>query len=261
LLAQPILTDVYRSEKKMTKCSVCGSTRLSKRKSPFFESSRPVKRTKAFLQRNFSKTRLLRITRLACPLFLHAHAPPPRYFSVMSSQGQQPKKRPAAGSGSDDDDDEVIIRPSAPTKKAKADAGVKVAEGSLAARGRMSGRVDADRIRTSDGASVVFKKGASTVIYWMSRDQRVEDNWALTHAQDVAKANKAQLVVAFCLSPNFPGAVWRHYWFMLEGLKEVEQACRCVRFLLLMCCGSADSARLGSFFVWFGLVYNVCFFV
>ncbi len=58
------------------------------------------------------------------------------------------------------------------------------------------------------------------VVYWMSRDQRVMDNWALIHAQNVAIAYSRPLRIAFCLTESFLGAGRRHYDFMLKGLKE-----------------------------------------
>jgi deoxyribodipyrimidine photo-lyase len=60
------------------------------------------------------------------------------------------------------------------------------------------------------------------VIYWMSRDQRVNDNWALLYAQEIALDHKSPLIVAFCLVPEFLGATLRHYHFMLQGLAEIE---------------------------------------
>jgi deoxyribodipyrimidine photo-lyase len=60
------------------------------------------------------------------------------------------------------------------------------------------------------------------VIYWMSRDQRVRDNWALIYAQQLAHKAKKPLIVVFCLAPKFLGATIRQYGFMLRGLKEVE---------------------------------------
>jgi deoxyribodipyrimidine photo-lyase len=65
------------------------------------------------------------------------------------------------------------------------------------------------------------KKGP--VLYWMSREQRTRDNWALLFAQERALEQKAPLVVVFCLAPQFLGATLRHYSFMLQGLREVEQ--------------------------------------
>lgn len=60
------------------------------------------------------------------------------------------------------------------------------------------------------------------VIYWMSRDQRVNDNWALLFTQDLAKQNNVPMAVVFCLVPEFLGATIRQYGFMLKGLKEIE---------------------------------------
>jgi len=57
-------------------------------------------------------------------------------------------------------------------------------------------------------------------LYWMSRDQRAEDNWALLHAQEIAMSKKASLHVCFCLVPKFLDATIRHYDFMLRGLHE-----------------------------------------
>ena len=41
------------------------------------------------------------------------------------------------------------------------------------------------------------------VVYWMSRDQRVQGNWALLYDQEIAEKNKAPLLVVFCLNPSF----------------------------------------------------------
>jgi deoxyribodipyrimidine photo-lyase len=61
------------------------------------------------------------------------------------------------------------------------------------------------------------------VIYWMSRDQRVSDNWALLFAQQLAIENKRDLAVVFCVVPDFLEATIRQYDFMLRGLIEVEK--------------------------------------
>lgn len=60
------------------------------------------------------------------------------------------------------------------------------------------------------------------VVYWMSRDQRAHDNWALLFAQKLALEKKKSLVVIFNLVPNFLEATIRQYGFMLKGLQEVE---------------------------------------
>ncbi len=61
------------------------------------------------------------------------------------------------------------------------------------------------------------------VIYWMSRDQRVEYNHALLYAQKLAQEKKLPLIVIFLLQKSFLDATWRQYHFMLEGLKEVKK--------------------------------------
>ncbi len=61
------------------------------------------------------------------------------------------------------------------------------------------------------------------VVYWMSRDQRVQDNWALIHAQNVALQKKVPLIVIFCLVDDFLGAQVSHFEFMLSGLKKVAK--------------------------------------
>ena len=75
----------------------------------------------------------------------------------------------------------------------------------------------------------LLKKGkgkSGPILYWMSRDQRVNDNWALLHAQNLALQMNLPIAVIFCLVPEFLGATTRHYSFMLNGLKEVEQHLR-----------------------------------
>ena len=64
--------------------------------------------------------------------------------------------------------------------------------------------------------------GSGPVAYWMSRDQRVEDNWALLFARGMAEDAGVSLVVVFCMVDEFLGALKRQYEFMLEGLQEVE---------------------------------------
>lgn len=65
--------------------------------------------------------------------------------------------------------------------------------------------------------------GKGPVVYWMSRDQRVEDNWALLWAQQEALVQRKPLLVVFCLVPDYPGASIRHYSFMLKPMDEIQQ--------------------------------------
>ena len=66
-------------------------------------------------------------------------------------------------------------------------------------------------------------KRAGPVLYWMSRDQRVRDNWALLFAQELALQGKVPMAVVFCLVSKFLHATMRQYGFMLRGLQEVER--------------------------------------
>ena len=61
------------------------------------------------------------------------------------------------------------------------------------------------------------------VIYWMSRDQRVHDNWGLLFAQKLALEKNRGFAVVFSLVPKFLDATLRQYDFMLKGLMEVEK--------------------------------------
>lgn len=59
------------------------------------------------------------------------------------------------------------------------------------------------------------------VVYWMSRDQRVRDNWGLLYAREKAAEMGTELAVVFCLVENFLQSGFRQYDFMLHGLSEV----------------------------------------
>eukprot|EP00049_Salpingoeca_infusionum_P019313 m.361364 g.361364 ORF g.361364 m.361364 type:complete len:471 (-) comp19512_c0_seq1:241-1653(-) len=81
------------------------------------------------------------------------------------------------------------------------------------------------------------KKGP--VVYWMSRDQRVQDNWALLYAQHHANELQVPLVVVFNLLPSFLGATARHFGFMLRGLAEVQVDLNALNIPFVMLKGNA----------------------
>jgi len=81
-------------------------------------------------------------------------------------------------------------------------------------------KTDLRRIQKLNNIEILNK---GPVIYWMSRDQRVEDNWALLYAQEIAIERKLPLAVVFCLNPKFLEATIRQYDFMIKGLIEVEK--------------------------------------
>lgn len=98
------------------------------------------------------------------------------------------------------------------------------------------GGVDGRRVRTLQGGA--RKKGP--IVYWMSRDQRVRDNWALLFGQELALTQKVPLVVTFCLVPEFLGATARQYRFMLRGLQEVEDRLMEKHISFSLVCGSPE---------------------
>lgn len=66
------------------------------------------------------------------------------------------------------------------------------------------------------------RPGDGPVIYWMSRDQRAHDNWALLYAQEQALALEKPLAVVFCIDLEYPAANLRHFAFLLRGLEELQ---------------------------------------
>lgn len=65
--------------------------------------------------------------------------------------------------------------------------------------------------------------GHGPVTYIMSRDQRVDDNWALLFAQEIAVEHKQPLIVACPIAADYPDAPERQIRFMASGLTEVEK--------------------------------------
>ncbi len=70
----------------------------------------------------------------------------------------------------------------------------------------LSAPVRPERIRPINGCG---DTAPGPVLYWMSRDQRAADNWALLHAQGEALARGVPLVTVFCLAPVFLGGTLR----------------------------------------------------
>lgn len=68
------------------------------------------------------------------------------------------------------------------------------------------------------------------VVYWMLRDQRLADNWALLHAAGLAAAAvpAAPVAVAFALFPRpfLLGARRRQLGFLLRGLRRLAADAR-----------------------------------
>lgn len=78
------------------------------------------------------------------------------------------------------------------SKKAAAAAGGGASSSAAAAAAQL---VNPKRVRMlKDGA-----QGDGPVVYWMSRDQRMADNWALLYALERAAAKRAPAAVVFNL--------------------------------------------------------------
>eukprot|EP00051_Salpingoeca_urceolata_P005615 m.74961 g.74961 ORF g.74961 m.74961 type:complete len:518 (-) comp14461_c0_seq5:168-1721(-) len=110
--------------------------------------------------------------------------------------------------------------------------GTSITGAELLKRGRTGGRsppesdsIDKHRVRAINGADWTGK-GAGCVIYWMSRDQRAKDNWALLYARHLSHLAGTPLRVVFNLVPQFLEATERQFRFMIRGLKETESELR-----------------------------------
>ncbi|SNS14153.1 Deoxyribodipyrimidine photo-lyase type II [Humidesulfovibrio mexicanus] len=73
------------------------------------------------------------------------------------------------------------------------------------------------------------------VLYWMHREMRAADNWALLHARELADQRRQPLAVAFCLAREYPLAALPHFAFLLHGLRHTAQELEAlgVPFILL----------------------------
>ena len=66
----------------------------------------------------------------------------------------------------------------------------------------------------------VGEESSRPVVYWMSRDQRLHDNWALLYSQKLAVDQGRPLTIVFNLVTGpYLGATQRAYGFMLRSLK------------------------------------------
>jgi deoxyribodipyrimidine photo-lyase len=72
------------------------------------------------------------------------------------------------------------------------------------------------------------------VVYWIQRAMRIHDNPALDVAIDAANLLGLPVSVFFSVIPNYPNANLRHYRFLQQALRDVEQdaAERGVGFIL-----------------------------
>lgn len=85
----------------------------------------------------------------------------------------------------------------------------------------------------------VQRDSAASVIYVMSRDQRIADNYGLALAQQVALRNRLPLVVVFSFL-TMKGRAREHYNFMLQGLFEISAKLRSLNIPFIPLFGRHD---------------------
>ncbi|KAL4716848.1 hypothetical protein ACJJTC_012659 [Scirpophaga incertulas] len=81
------------------------------------------------------------------------------------------------------------------------------------------------RIRIVSQEQMVADK-CDGIVYWMSRDSRVQDNWAFLFAQKLAIKNQVPLHVCFCLIAKYLDASVRQFHFLIKGLEKVSTECK-----------------------------------
>jgi deoxyribodipyrimidine photo-lyase len=79
------------------------------------------------------------------------------------------------------------------------------------------------------------------VLYWMVRDKRVHDNWALLEAQKIAVENKVPLLVCFNYHNAYQDANLRQYSFSFYGLQEVHKDLNKLNIQFYLLSGLADT--------------------
>ena len=86
------------------------------------------------------------------------------------------------------------------------------------------------------------------VLYWMQQAQRAEHNHALEYAVQKANELGQPLLVVFGLMDDYPSANARHYAFMLEGLRDVQESLegRGVKFVVHKGAPDEVALRLGE---------------
>ena len=82
--------------------------------------------------------------------------------------------------------------------------------------------------------------GGKCIVYVMSRDQRVRDNYALVAAQKYAQSKELPLVVFFNLYSKLEHRVYQHFEFMLDGLQQVERSLKNLNIPFVMVSGSME---------------------
>jgi len=83
--------------------------------------------------------------------------------------------------------------------------------------------VHPNRIRQVNAALEVNASGP--VVYWMNRDKRLHDNWAVLFAQQLALQHQAPFHIILCLPTHKNSFTARTFDFMLGGFPELIDDC------------------------------------
>ena len=64
------------------------------------------------------------------------------------------------------------------------------------------------------------------ILYWMDREMRARDNWALLRALELGKTHNQPVGIVYNLVPDYLGGRLRQFAFKTAALKELEHTCR-----------------------------------
>jgi deoxyribodipyrimidine photo-lyase len=79
-------------------------------------------------------------------------------------------------------------------------------------------QVDQRRVRKQNANE--YKAGA--ILYWMNRDMRLTDNWALLYAQELAHDHDVELAICYNLDSQFLGGTLRQLEFKIGALRQLH---------------------------------------
>ena len=80
--------------------------------------------------------------------------------------------------------------------------------------------VDSRRIQKKNELEYVSGK----ILYWMNRDMRLQDNWALLRVEELAKQYNQEFLISYNLDPEFLGGTLRQLDFKVGALKELHES-------------------------------------
>ena len=104
-------------------------------------------------------------------------------------------------------------------------------------------KIQVERVQNLNEADV---REGDYVLYWMQSSQRAEQNHALEYAVQRANDLDQRLLVVFGLTDDYPEANLRHYTFMLEGLKDAQEALEKRGIKMVVREGSPDEVALDA---------------